>query len=740
MAPPPPFKMQTRGRANIKAPQKYEGLIEHNDSEEELYRPPTGPRRSSVYRGKVVDFNPDLPPAAFPTLELGQRRAEIAPVVEDETMHNALVDQTNRNLPCEMHRPARSTHNTSTSDTNNSRNTRFENLFTQNQPGGTDSQKSRKVHQLTDDMGVSAFPRSVSSTPHDVYQVERRWSNQGDTRLNVTNTPYNPAYAHTLETMMHLDAREQRELIMAEMETSDEEDTSRGPVAEHGTFKHRSHESLNKLWEELPVALKVNLVDIMTDIFPATEAMQRLHLNSSQRQEMLDLVDKRNAQIAAEDDAAEALREETMQILLSRSGEELKLVTQTGFRNMLEEDLYITRGGNDYYTATRTEVSKAQKYLKRCGQKPELLDHWKSALGSVPGDGKDVNGQDASVQQASNRSQALSEVLLSSNANPPKAAFPTKSCFSVQPIPQAAVLENSVPNPLSETQYTGTSPRLPVAFTSLNPSAPAFNQHKAPPVLKASDIQTPLPTPSIPEPRAVSDQILSAQNSTTSITASTSGSDEEPPPKKRQVSATDRRKSALAAPDSIYPTNQNKTEHVSILKATTKSNKGESTNAASAAASALNKRFPHALAESTNPSANSPAPKPSATPTAMQKSMPAPPKPVPTSAGKSNGPHNQSTIPTQSASNPIPISQPPGPKRRKATTTKPATSTSAEKPPVSQIPTPALKPSPKKSTSTTRKRATTRKATSTGKDAWQFEAVTGGAVERGWKGRSVREG
>lgn len=717
MAPPPPFKMQTRGRANIKAPQKYEGLIEHNDSEEELYRPPTGPRRFSAYRGKVFDFNPELAPAAFPTIGFGQRRADIAPAVRDETMRNALTDQTNRNLPCEMHRPARSTLNTLTFDTSKVRNERLGSSFTQNQPIGIGFKKSRNVHQLIDDMGVSAFPRSASSSPHDVHPLERRRSSQEDTRLDTTNNLYNPAYAHTLETMMRLDAREQKDLIMAEMETSDEEDKSSGPVAENGTLKHRSRESLHKLWEELPVALKIDLVDIMADLFPSTEVMQRLHLNSSQRQEMLDLVDRRDAQIGTEDEATATLRDETLRILLSRSGEELKRVTQTGFRKMLEEGLYRTREGDDYYTATRAEIAKAQEYLKCCGQKPELLDHWKRALGSVPDGGKDVNGHDSSVQQALNGPQALSEVL-SSKENPSKAAFPTKSSILIQPTPQAAASKNLVGNPLSDVQHMGPSPHLPATLISLDPSTSASNQYRAHTVSKACQMQTPLPTPSILEPKAVPDHLPRAQTSKNPTTGGNPGSGEEPPPKKRQVSTTttDRRKSASAAPNSVSPTNQNKTELISALKATTKSNKGETTIASSAAASTLNKRFSHAPPECTSPPSNISAPKPSATSTAKQTSMAARPKTVPTRAGKTNGTqyqHPQSAILAQTTTTPIPPPQLPAAKRRKPTTTKSPSSNPAEKATAaSKIP--ALKP--KKPTSTTRKRATTRKAANIGKE------------------------
>lgn len=681
MVAPPPFRMQTRGRENIKAPVKYDGLVAHDNSEEELYRPTVAQRRSSAYRGKVIEFNPNLPPAAFPTLELGQRRESNAPMVNYTGMRDMTTEQTNRYLPCEMHRSAYPTPNTSTFYQTSLRSPQFRN-------------------------SASTVLRSAPITPQSAYLMEKKWSNQGWKGWDTSNNLQNPVYANNLKTMKRLDARTEEDWNIAEMETSDEEGSSARHITSNGASTRLSPEALGQLWEELPVALQVDLVDIMEDLFPTrTDAMQRLRLNGPQWQTMLDLLDKRDEQTAAEDAAASSLRSETMRILLSRSGEELKRVSQTGFRHLLQEGLFKSAGGEDYYSITSTELSKAKKYLRCCGHQPELLDHWTSALGPGPAFAamdrvKNINQPDSPARIVLSENQALPEAVFSTGSVLTEAST-TKSSISVEPSIQADMLNSShcTGIPSATSKHSLLPPQLPRSIVSPDPSTTTTRQN----LPRASDIQTPLPTPEILLPTPVSAHPQKAQTFDKQPADEGRNDKEEPPPKKRQVSTT-KRKSVSFAPAPTPPPNTKGNNTASMAKAATKSTRRKTITPASTPVPVAT-MIPLSPAALPIPPPDSAPPNPASTTTARRNSMAAPPKPTPPNSA--NGSDNNNTTshehPTHAnptpATNPAPNAQVNNSRRKKSTAPIPSPYNIAS----GRFPkTPALKapaPAPKVSTS-----------------------------------------
>lgn len=713
MVAPPPFRMQTRGRENIKAPVKYDGLVAHDNSEEELYRPTVAQRRSSGYRGKVIEFNPNLPPAAFPTLKLGQRRESNAPVVNYTEMRDTTVEQTNRYLPCEMHRSAYPTPNTSTFNPNTFRCSQFRNSATQDPTLNTDFQTLYKTQEMTGNMGILALPRSAPITPQSAYLMEKKWSGQGWKGWDTSNNLQNPVYADNVKIMKRFDTRTEEDWNIAEMETSDEEGPS-GPITSNGASTQRSPEALGQLWGAIPVALKMDLVDIMEDFFPSrTEAMHRLRLNGGQKQKLLDLLDKREEQAAVEDEAAASLRTETMRILLSRSGEELKRVTQTEFRQLLKEGLYKSIGENDYYTTTSADLSKAKEYLRCCGQQPGLLDHWTSALGLGPihaalDSVESVYQPDTAARRVPSDSQGVLELPPATRQSLPKEVSTIKSSILVQPSSQVAMLNNSFTNNLSRiSQHSLPPPQLPRPVVSPDPSTTTAHQHNNLDLPRASDIQTPLPTPEI-LPTPVSDHPPNAQpfrGQPANGSHEGHTDDEEPPPKKRQVSAP-KRKSVSFAPTPTPSSNTKSNNTVSLPKAATKRTRRKTTIPASTTA-------PVATMVAPSP-AGSPKPPPIIAPlnsapatTARRNSMAAPPKP--TSSNPSNNSNNTTPHrpppPTKSpppTAAPAPTAQANVPRQSKSTAPIPPSHTMADgripKTPAPNAPAPASKAPTSKAT------------------------------------------
>ena len=625
MAVPPPFTMQTRGRNNIRAPKKYEGMVADDEPEEELYRPTVAQRKSvaSGYRGKVIEFNPNLPPAAFPTIELGQRKQSNSAMGRDRGMRSAPMEQTNRNEPCEMHRPAYSTPNTATFNkltlqdpkvgSSAIHNSRLEDVF----------QEFRHTQETTEAMESSAFLRATSVTPQRENTMNIQRPTVRDDWWERTNDFDNPVYAENMKTMERLGARTEMEQHIAEMDTSGEDELPAVSMASRNMRQCRSPESLANLWEELPVALKVDLVDTMDEVYPnGSEAMQRLHLNGLQREEILNLLSKKNNHAAAEDEAAASLRQETTRILLSRSGEELKRVTQTGFRHLLQDGLYKSTGEEDYHTATRAEVAKAREYLGCCGQNPRLLDHWASAVGSklistAPNTLKNTDKQENPIQRVLNGAQASLGISSSRKPSPLQMVTTIDSGISVQPSLQVPLLDSPqcADNMSSASQRSLPPSLLPKPLGLSNMSSSTLRHNVVSQVPRASDIQTPLPTPDALLPIPVTGRASSDQRPGEYATAG-GNNDGEPPPKKRFISSSILQNVA----PSLTGSTDNKP--ISIRVATTKSTRKKATflPTITPEASPFTQAVPFTTPVSTNPTGDDN--------TTMDKSMPAPPAPA----------------------------------------------------------------------------------------------------------------
>ena len=657
--------MQTRGQANIRPPQRYEGIIPHGDSDEEQYRPPTAPRRVSGYRGKVVEYDPNLPPAAFPTLELGQEREESTRALQDTTMRNLPPGQTHRNLPCEMHQPTHSTLNRFSSVSLHQ--SRFGDSAISRPAIDITSHRSRNTHESTTSMRYPSLPRGAA-TAQTGSPLERP-SLQGEQWWDTSNNMRNPVYANNMRTMQRLSARTEDDWNIAEMETSDEEETSARTATSTSARAHRSPQEMAQLWEELPLALKLDLLDIMEDVCPTrAEAMQGLRLNGAQSQELLHHLEERNRQTASEDEAIQTLQTETHRVLLSRSGEQLKNVTQTGYRNMLEKGLYRTRRA-DYYTATSGEVAKAKDYLSYCEQNPELLDHWNNVMGSSVDGANDGNEQDSVFQRIPNGEESVPKVVTSIRQVPPEAAFPTKTCIPVRHTPKSAAPNTVQPtaNPSEDAQLAVTPSRLSITTTDPNSVVHPLDLHKPSSMPRASEIQTPNITPDSlvpqqisdrPERMFVSDHPKNVPAPENPAVKEDSESNEEPPLKKRET-AISKRKSAPA--NSILSNNT-----ASASKASTKSRKRVTFTPSSRAAQSDSKDVSTLNTLPSNQPRRSTAPKATMGAPASKSFLAEAPKVAPNDTTAPHAPPT-STEPTPSANGTVSSTQAKAPRRRKAT-------------------------------------------------------------------------
>ena len=360
-----PRRPHLRNRKNIKAPSRYkdadntssplrqesnEELEESSGLDEEIYES-SKPRKPKIkrpaYHGKVTEFNPNLPPAAFPTLDhpdyvhnggnvaidveshlLGFHTRErklsgseaIDPASLDRGCRPETIDLTG-DLPAKTSATADLAHRGSRGALQNS-------ITVQKQPQGT-------------------MLSSMYGEPTD-------------------NGPRNPIWASNMARMAEAGRTSDLDRIMLEMESSDEEDAAARPT----NLTSTASSLVLPAWDDLTVAHKLDLVDSITELYPdLTQVMYQLRLSPSQKEGLSELLTKRQDRVAREEANQQRLQKQTKEVLLHGGP-----LSQSTFHQMVEESLYGNINENDHLQTNLMELKRARAYLKYCGFNPALAD------------------------------------------------------------------------------------------------------------------------------------------------------------------------------------------------------------------------------------------------------------------------------------------------------------------------------------------------------------------------------
>ena len=361
-----PRRPHLRNRKKIKAPRRLEDEDEYNNTsptrqktpeetseesselEEEIYESPkpkaSRSKKQPAYRGKVTEFNPNLPPAAFPTLDhpsyvhnggtvtidlesLGYKSQELAgfeainPLSSGYDPHPEETDLT-KNVPIPAPTTADFTH----------RN--FSSIM----------QKSNKGQK----QARGNMPSSMHGGPND-------------------NGPQNPIWASNMARMEEAGKMSDLDRIMLEMETSDEED-----IATDRRSKTARKDSNPKypVWDDLTITHKLDLADTIAELYPdPAHVMHQLRLNPSQKEELVELLIERQDRAAREEANQQKLMSQTREMLLQG-----KQLSQSKFHQMVEENLYETIQEDHHIQTNLMEMKKARAYLGNCGFDPALAD------------------------------------------------------------------------------------------------------------------------------------------------------------------------------------------------------------------------------------------------------------------------------------------------------------------------------------------------------------------------------
>ncbi|KAL8782592.1 MAG: hypothetical protein Q9195_009615 [Heterodermia aff. obscurata] len=262
--------MQLRDRDGLKTPQRYDNLEYQDRHQNEERQHHDEPETSNdVYRGPVIQYNPHLRPAVFPTIPLDQE--------VDESLFTSSEIKL-QNAPS----PRRATQYPQPEDITNS------------------SQSDASSHTLLGDPAMF----SITST-------DDRWSRELNRDLNTsparTTSPKmssaKPAvgigskiWNDNMKKLDLLSKRTETDWNIAEMETSEEDE------AEEEIKTQAQHNPKHDFaWDCLAVVHRLCIVDAVDESYDCLDTtFKALHLTSKQKDETLALLAERNEYIDAE--------------------------------------------------------------------------------------------------------------------------------------------------------------------------------------------------------------------------------------------------------------------------------------------------------------------------------------------------------------------------------------------------------------------------------------------------------
>lgn len=353
-------------RNRLKAPRRFDeeefddpARIPHNSSPPSPPSPRPPPAKTRIHpslQPEIIQFNPNLPPAAFPTLDSWLPRAP-----------------ENNETKSPLNSPSSSSSSSSSSRSSPCLGPNTSPIDNQNETSPIDNQRENLHEPMLPASPLFASPAMDGS-------------NRSTEQEHIPFThPHNPIMTS-------------EEAFMLEMQTSDEEDssesmprrrkrkmvqfTSLGIGANFGNNRTTS-DSISPEWEELSPAHQIDLVLVLSDLHGTIEhAMEKLRLNHEQTKNILDLVEQRKEHESTENERVEALQHRLHQVLLDDNARTVRRMPQETFRKLATDYLYKDLKGEEFYFSTTAEFAKAARYLESCGHQPSsVLDHWHDELG-----------------------------------------------------------------------------------------------------------------------------------------------------------------------------------------------------------------------------------------------------------------------------------------------------------------------------------------------------------------------
>ena len=329
-------------------------------------RPKRKPRRNSnSYRGPVIPFTPILSSTTFPTDH--KAHPDTTPD-QESTLSASDLDEQEETVHHPLERSGRegSQH--------------LPNMFSVPPNAATAGPGPRQRPPIT-----------VDNTPTPRAGANLRGQGLGPN----DNGPNNPIYMRNMELMGEWAGMTEFDRAMEAMKDSDEDEpegTAAQEIAQElarGVTDYNSPPS----WDDLTSALKLDVADAVNGLYdddPET-IMNKLQLDSLQKDDLTQLLTQRSQRWAEEDRNSKLLRDHQREILLNGGS-----ISSEENRDMMDQTIYRSTDEDQFIVATRAEVNKAKRYLRYCGFDPIILiwlDPHTGAPASHDGQGATMTAQ-----------------------------------------------------------------------------------------------------------------------------------------------------------------------------------------------------------------------------------------------------------------------------------------------------------------------------------------------------------
>ncbi|KAL8858787.1 MAG: hypothetical protein Q9178_004704 [Gyalolechia marmorata] len=317
--------MQLRDRRKKKAPKRYVDELEQQEEEGgQSQNLPLPSSRHGAYRGPVVEFNPDLTPAAFPTLDPRENNASYPSSHVHTTQRKNSADPS-----------ASSTHHQQQERSPSEADLNYQSM------DGTKLRLNSEFRQ---------------NDPHHLLMNPFMGAPLHDT----SNGPDNPVWRNNMRIMEDMGKMTDEELIMAEMATSDEDEEPKI------NDKHPN-------WDDIPLALRIEMiVEASGDDTVIEPALHRLRLTETQKDAAIEDY-RRHLELDHEEDTNIAEHQKLMNDALLNGPKAYSSVE--GFQALAAVHLYKNLDRPEV-TVRRADVEKARDYMTYCGLNTPFLDSW----------------------------------------------------------------------------------------------------------------------------------------------------------------------------------------------------------------------------------------------------------------------------------------------------------------------------------------------------------------------------
>ena len=317
------------------------------------------------YTGPQVEYNPNLPPAAFPTLDhpsqvnhsdnkprspspLGLHTTQVT----DSAIEKMTDPWTQGNGTLDLDRQLHAASSSKDGKSKSGRAAKSKSGRKSAAVGGNSATESsitvdrRLVPGSRDPFLTEEDPSELSELPNPIWdenmRLMQKWGNMND------------------------DDR-----FMKEMETSDE-DTVPIPGRSKTPGKGFAPGDPNRpRWDDLSIASRHDLIDAVHNTQTDKSAewvMEKLRLTTPEKEEMMELLLRRQEREDREDEDIKNFQSATRSLMGQKSS-----VSTSEVQAIAAQTLYGTVGEEDHRLTTPQQIAKAKAYLAFCALDPELM-------------------------------------------------------------------------------------------------------------------------------------------------------------------------------------------------------------------------------------------------------------------------------------------------------------------------------------------------------------------------------